>query len=36
MYFGFLVPSMTELIDKYEKIFNNNQLKIYLPLVEVI
>jgi len=36
MFFGFLIPSITELIYKYEQLFNKNQLKICLPLLEVI
>ncbi|CAI6374183.1 unnamed protein product [Macrosiphum euphorbiae] len=36
MFFGFLIPSITELIYKYEQLFIKNQLKICLPLVEVI
>lgn len=36
MVFGFLIPSITELIYKYEQLFIKNQLKICLPLVEVI
>lgn len=36
MFFGFLIPSITELIYKYEQILNKNQLKICSPLVAVI
>jgi len=36
MFFGFLIPSITELIYKYEQMLNTNQLKICLPLVAVI
>ncbi|CAI6375146.1 unnamed protein product [Macrosiphum euphorbiae] len=36
MFFGFLIPSITELIYKYEQLFIKNQLKICFPLVEVI
>lgn len=32
MYFGFLVPSITKLIIKYENILKANQLKISIEL----
>jgi len=36
MFLGFLIPSITELIHKYEQILKKNQLKMCSPLIAVI